>query len=409
MLGGALVVAIVWLLLRLFSLGKPDATTVVGNGSIEGTEVIIGSKISGRVSSVTVDDGSTVSRGSLLATMDSDELRARVRQADSQILAAQSLVVQASAAVDELRRQAEESRTSVVYSSATVQAAIAAAQASTAEAIARTAQAGEAVAEARHGVHAAQAAYVRYRGDLDRSRSLFASGYVSKQSYDAAKAANETALADRDASIMTVQRLTFAQVQAEAAVKGARAAADQAASQRFAVVLKKEDVGAALDRIRRGEAQVVTAQAQYRAALDERSAVRAQLDDARIFAPIDGTVLRLIVHGGEVVAAGTPILTLVDTTKLYLRVYLNEIDAGKVRLGNSVSVAVDAYPKQSFAGTVSQIDESAQFTPKTVHMADERTRLVYGVKITLSNADGSLKPGMVADARIVLALRSQGK
>jgi HlyD family secretion protein len=397
------------LLLRLFFSGKPDATTIVGNGSIEGTEVMIGAKIPGRISSVTVDDGSTVRRGSLLATMDSDEVRARVRQADSQVLAAQSLVVQARAAVDELRRQAEESRTSVVYSSASVQAAIAAAQASTAEAIARTAQAGVAVAEARHGVHAAQAAYLRNHAELDRSRALFASGYVSKQSYDAAIAADEAALAGRDGSILTVQRLTFAQAQAEAAVKGARAAADQAASQRFSVVLKEEDVGAASDRIRRGEAQVVTAEAQYHAAIAERSAVRAGLDDARIFAPIDGTVLRLIVHGGEVVAAGTPILTLVDTTKLFVRVYVNEIDAGKIRIGNTVSVSVDAFPKQPFLGTVSQIDESAQFTPKTVHMADERTRLVYGVKVALSNADGSLKPGMIADARIAIDPRGGGK
>lgn len=108
----------------------------------------------------------------------------------------------------------------------------------------------------------------------------------------------------------------------------------------------------------------------------------------------------VITHAGEVVAAGTPILTMIDMKKLYVRVFLDERDVGRIRRGEDADVTVDAYPGRVFKGTVSEIDQNAQFTPKTVHMPDERTRLVYGVKIALRDTQGIMNPGMIADAQL---------
>jgi HlyD family secretion protein len=91
-------------------------------------------------------------------------------------------------------------------------------------------------------------------------------------------------------------------------------------------------------------------------------------------------------------------LTELDTVTL--TVYVAESDIGLVRLGQSVVVAVDSFPDQLFEGQVVQIATEAEFTPKNVQTAEERVNMVFGVKVEIPNADGSLKPGMPADAVI---------
>lgn len=365
---------LVWAALQWLLPERADSGIIPGNGSVEGTEITVSSTIAGRLSSLNVDDGSRVRRGMVLATIDSDELRARLHQAQSLVAAAEAQVNQAGEAVDELRAQQQEARIGVVFAAASTAAAIAQAQASAAESL--------------HAQHAAQAAYIRAKEEYARAGMLFGSGDIARAQYDAARAAYEAALAERDGSRLTVQR--------------AGAAADEADAQRYAVLQRREDIAAVKARIERGESQVAAAQAQYESALAGVQEVRALLRDTQLIAPGDGTVLRVISQNGEVVAAGTPVVTFIDTSKLYVRVFLSEIDAGRLRVGEPAAISVDAFPGRSFPGTIRQIDESAQFTPKTVHMADERTRLVYGVKIALSNTGGYLKPGMVADARIAV-------
>jgi HlyD family secretion protein len=107
-----------------------------------------------------------------------------------------------------------------------------------------------------------------------------------------------------------------------------------------------------------------------------------------------------LAEPGELVAAGRPIATLVNLEELYVRVYVAERDVGRIRLGARATVAVDAYPGRVFAGEVSELAQQAEFTPKEVHMKDEREKLVFGVKLRLANPEGRLKPGMPADAKI---------
>ena len=154
-----------------------------------------------------------------------------------------------------------------------------------------------------------------------------------------------------------------------------------------------------------GERRIAAAQVeQARAALAERKAARrtvaVQVEEGRVTSPIDGVVLLRLVEGGEVVQAGQPLAVVVDPRKLHLEVYVAESEIGKVRIGNPARVEVDAFPDRSFEGVVSEVAERAEFTPRDVHMPDERTRLVFAVRIRLENPDGFLKPGMLADAWI---------
>jgi len=144
-----------------------------------------------------------------------------------------------------------------------------------------------------------------------------------------------------------------------------------------------------------GVAQAVAASGSESLALS-----RIQQGYATLVAPFDGVVVSRQAERGEVVAPGTPVLTLADLDHVWLRAYLNERDLGRVRLGQEVSVHTDAYPQQPFKGRIAFIASQAEFTPKSVETHAERVTLVYRIKIDLDNPDHWLLPGMPADATL---------
>ena len=117
---------------------------------------------------------------------------------------------------------------------------------------------------------------------------------------------------------------------------------------------------------------------QAEAALAEAESILA---DLTITAPSNGTITTRMVDIGEVVAAGAPLFELVDLDHLYLKVYVPEVQIGKVRLGLPARVYVDAFPDEPFPGTVRYIASKAEFTPKEVQTPDERVKLIYAVKV----------------------------
>jgi HlyD family secretion protein len=117
-------------------------------------------------------------------------------------------------------------------------------------------------------------------------------------------------------------------------------------------------------------------------------------------APTDGVIKTKIAELGETMAAGSPIVVLLDTSQAWLRVYVPENRYGLIRIGQKAEVTVDSFPGRAFQGSVVEIASEPEFTPKNVQTQEERVKLVYGVKILLDNAEGRLKPGMPADAVI---------
>ncbi|MFI4938901.1 MAG: HlyD family secretion protein [Burkholderiales bacterium] len=125
-------------------------------------------------------------------------------------------------------------------------------------------------------------------------------------------------------------------------------------------------------------------------------------------APFDGVILERQAELGEVVAPGTPIVTMADLDHVWLRAYLNETDVGKVRLGQIATITTDTYPGKQFQGRLSFISSKAEYTPKSVETHAERITLVYRVKIDIDNAAHVFVPGMPADARLVAITPEKG-
>ncbi len=139
------------------------------------------------------------------------------------------------------------------------------------------------------------------------------------------------------------------------------------------------------------------ATAQQEAAAREVELLRSQLGKAVIRAPAAGTVLTKGIEVGELAAPGRTVAVIADLTRIELKVYLPESEIGKIKLGDPARVRVDAFPERFFDARVARVDPRAQFTPKDIHMPDERARLVFGVVLAVDNPEGYLKPGMPAD------------
>jgi HlyD family secretion protein len=128
---------------------------------------------------------------------------------------------------------------------------------------------------------------------------------------------------------------------------------------------------------------------------------QANRRDLVVVAPFSGVVVTRAAEPGEVVTAGTPIVTIVDLNKVYLRGFVPEGQIGKVKLGQPAHVYLDSNPKQPVDASVSRIDPQATFTPENTYFKDERVKQVVGVKLQLKGAFGFAKPGMPADGEIL--------
>lgn len=140
------------------------------------------------------------------------------------------------------------------------------------------------------------------------------------------------------------------------------------------------------------------AAAQQEAAAREVELLRSQLGKAVIRAPAAGTVLTKGVEVGELATPGRTVAVMADLTRIELKVYLPESQIGKIKLDGPARVRVDAFPERYFDARVARVYPRAQFTPKDIHMPDERARLVFGVVLAVDNPEGYLKSGMPADA-----------
>lgn len=149
------------------------------------------------------------------------------------------------------------------------------------------------------------------------------------------------------------------------------------------------------------EAQIGVIDGRIEAEQKELGLVSNQLAKARIAAPIGATILAKAVEAGEFVQPGQTVAVLVDLSQLDLKIFIPERDIGKITLEAPVRVRIDAFPDRLFEGRVERVDQQAQFTPRDIHMPEERTRMVFGVTIALDNPDRVLKPGMPADAWIL--------
>jgi HlyD family secretion protein len=357
---------------------------ILVSGNLELTQVDLSFKTAGRMTELTVREGQFVKRGDLIAKLDSAQL-------EQQLLRDQAAVQSAQSSLQQLQ-------TSIEYQAATIDSDISTRRAELAQAQARLDElmAGsrpQEVQQSQSAVADAKAWNDQARLDWERAQTLFAREDISKSQYDQARAKlDSTAAQLRQAQ----ERLALVQegprkeeiAGARAQVARAQAAVQTAEANRIELRRKKEELAARKSEIDRTRAQVGMTQ--------------TQIADATLVAPIDGVVLVKAAEAGEVIAAGSTVVSLGDLTHPWLRAYINETDLGRIKLGSKVQLATDSFPGKTYEGRISFISSEAEFTPKQIQTKEERVKLVYRIKIDVDNSHQELKNNMPVDGEILL-------
>jgi HlyD family secretion protein len=236
-------------------------------------------------------------------------------------------------------------------------------------------------------------------------RSAQRSRVAAGASQEAARAQAAALAAQRDAAERQARRLagltkdvpesSIDQTQASAAGLLHQTEAAKAQASASAEQVRAAEVG-----VRAAGAQAEAAEAQVRAAEALVARVRLLAGECEIRAPRAAEVATLPHEAGELVSPGAVLVRLVDLSEVTATFYLPNTEIGAVRPGARAVVVADAWPGESFEGTVKTVALEAEFTPRNIQTRTDRDRLVYPVEVAVVNRDGKLRAGMPVEVSL---------
>ena len=217
-------------------------------------------------------------------------------------------------------------------------------------------------------IGAIDAELVAAEADRDRFESLLAADAGSRKQRDDALA-----------------RVNILQQRAQAVRQQVRAAEQ---------VVARLESGARVEEIEAARTRVASIDAQI-------AVLRKRIDDATVVSPAGGIVTQVLVEQGEFVAPMMPLLVVTDIDRAWANLFVPEPAVPRLTIGQEAQVFTDA-GGAGLPGTVTFVSPQAEFTPRNVQTADERSLLVYRIKVAVDNREGVLKPGMPVDASLAL-------
>lgn len=344
------------------------------SGRIEGDDAAVAAKTAGRIRVISVREGDAVEAGQVIATLDDEQIRAREQQAAAAVRQAQARVRLAQHQIAVLEEALRQSRLGVDQARVDAQGRVNEAEARLAAAEAQLAQ--------------AEAAHAQARWDREALGRLFQRELVAEQEARRAQHNEEAQAAVVAAARRQVEAARGSLTAARASLVNPAIRSSQAAAVEGQILQARADIAAAQADAERASALLEEAQANRR--------------DLHVVAPFAGTVATRTAEPGEVVAAGTPVVTLVNLAEVYLRAFVPEGQIGRVRVGQPARVYLDSAPATPIEARVSRVDPEAAFTPENTYFREDRVKQVVGVKLQLDGAVGFAKPGMPADGEILV-------
>jgi HlyD family secretion protein len=311
-------------------------------GTVDANEVMVSSKIQGRIQTLAVDEGQIVKAGQLIAILESDDLTAASR-------AAEATAASQHGKVGETVESERQTRGEVTSATTNADAQLRAAKASLAQ---------------------AQAQYEHQQADTSRTVALAAQGIMSAQARDEAA----TSLKAAEAAVDTARHN----------VAAAEAALSQARAHELLVNVAAHTVDSTRDELKNA-----------RALADQ---AKAQLGYTQVFAPISGKINVRATRQGEVVAAGATIVTIMDLTQTWIYAPLPETQADVVQLGDSLRVVMPS--GATIQGKVINKSAEADFATQRDVSSRKRDIKTIQLKLLVDNPDERWVPGMTAEVYI---------
>jgi HlyD family secretion protein len=343
------------------------------SGTIETTDIQVGSRVGGRVTNVLQKEGSLVSIKTPLIQFESYQLPAQ-KQA---LLAQKSQILSQLDALKSGARPQELSRAYAMMQQAKAQAALVSAGPRSQD-----------IEQARARQKETQSALYFSERSIKRLEALFEKHVISQQELDNARNAFNSAQEKNHAATEQLQTL----------LQGSRVQEKQAAQAAYKAqeaqynLLKAGSRSQDIDAVK---AQVLAIEAQL-------EQLKQTENELRVLSPCTCIISSLDLKPGQLVLPNQTLGTLLNLNDLWVKVFIPEESFGNLHEGSSAQIKVDAYPHETFTGKVVQLGTKAEFTPRNVQTRESRKILVFSVKVAIDNTKNKLRPGMPADVTFKL-------
>ncbi len=299
--------------------GNGETDSIEFSGTVETTDIILSSQVTGKVLNIELDDGATATTNDTIMIIDPETYQIQLMQAQAQqdLAKAKYDLLKNGARVEDIRLSQE-------------------------------------------AVKQAKANYESAQKDYERFKELFYTESITKKQLQDAET-----------------RFKVAEAQYKSAKENTR---------KIRNLARPEELS------------------QARAALDAAKAnvrlLQKRVNDCYVLSPINGQIVKIFAEIGENVTPQSSLAKISNMSEVEVVVYIQETDLGKVKLGQKANVYSDSYENKAYEGKVTYISPEAEFTPKNIQTKEERTKLVFAVKLSVPNPDHELKAGMPVDAKI---------
>lgn len=383
---------------------NPKATNnlVSISGRIEADEIDISAKTGGRLLSVLIEEGETVQKGQKVAELGDEEVNAQFQGAIAQVQSAKQQAQQAQLDINILDSKLQEANLNRQQSTGDTTGRMNQASSALAAAKDQVALAKSQVNQAEAEIRQAQSQLKLAKTTRDRYAKLVSQGAIPTQQFDQAQTTFETAQATLETAQAALNTRKASVRSAQEQANAAAGSLTQTQSTQLNPNIREAQIEALKQQRLQTFAKLKAAQAQVMTVQSTQSQLQKRLASFNVLSPLNGIVQDRPLEPGAVVTSGRTLLTLIDPKSVYLRGYIPEGEIGKVHVGMSAKVYLDSNPKQPLDATLSAIDPKASFTPENIYFQQDRVRQVFGLKLKIKQDQGWAKPGMPADAEILL-------
>ena len=327
---------------------------VEGTGRIDGDLINLNTKYPGRIKKIIVDDGTIVKKGMIVAILGSKEYEAQKAQIEAQIRAQ--------------KKNLEAKKIEMEIARTTIPAGLTKAQEQL-----KSTQTKLKVLESN--IDAEQKVLAQAKRDHKRSVFLYKTKSIDSHAFELSRLKVDTEEEKYAALLLQQDEVKAAIIVAQSTVEEANA------SQKKIYALQSS-----IEAFKEGIRALEASQLQ----------VESMIAEMTLKSPIDGYTVEKVANVGEVVGAGMPVATLIDPRSLYLKIFVDTLQNGKIKVGDRAVIFLDSYPDRPIEAKVVNVAQQAEFTPKEVSVRSDRIQRVFAVHLKPLKVDPLLKLGIPA-------------
>jgi len=341
--------------LIFFSCTNNNNSNLKISGRIEADEINLAFKMPGKIKVINFEEGDNVKNGELIAELYSEDIKYKINQAGMDEKSSLNNIKVKKSNIEILENKLRQLiiKKNITQKNLNSQISI-----------------------AENNLDKAKAYLLKVENDYKRYEKLFKEKAISEQKYEEIKTAYKLSVKD---------------------LQNAENALKVAIENKKEVDILTEEIKSLESEIRMAREDLKIAENNHMKLKEFINELQTYLNDSKIYAHSNLLILKKLSQTSEVVAAGQPIITAYDPSKIYFRGYLPEPYLGKIKIGMEGDLTIDSFENKIFKGKIVYISDKSEFTPKEVQTQGERVKQVFLIKIFVNDTENILKPGMPAD------------